>query len=214
VAVWERYLAYAAALGAADEAVHAIPMGADDDRRAWSSRGGRWREVRIRYPRLWPPGWGWRPWVALLLAMGGGLVAALLLRAASAIGWPKGGGLGFPDELVTVVRVLAVALWMLGGLAALWAAQVLLRAVGDLGSPRRVGGLVIRKRERGGSNDSEPRFFVALDEGRAARLRAYRVRRDVYHSCPPEHQEATATVTRFLGHVTSIRAVLPEPPAS
>jgi hypothetical protein len=41
VAVWERYLAYAAAFGVARAAVEAFPMGAEEDRRAWSSAGGR-----------------------------------------------------------------------------------------------------------------------------------------------------------------------------
>jgi len=53
VAIWDRYLGYGAALGVATGAVQALPMGAEDDHRAWSSFGGRWRMVRVAYP---PPG--------------------------------------------------------------------------------------------------------------------------------------------------------------
>ena len=48
-----------------------LPMGAESDTQAWSSYGGgRWRPVRIRYPRLWPPGWGLDPRAALLGGLG------------------------------------------------------------------------------------------------------------------------------------------------
>ena len=84
VAVWERYLAYGAALGVARSAVAALPMGAESDTRAWSAYGGEWREVRVRYPLLWPPGWGMGPLNALALGLGGflvgGLVEFLVLR--------------------------------------------------------------------------------------------------------------------------------------
>jgi hypothetical protein len=66
VAIWDRYLAYGAALGVATAALRGLPMGADDDHRAWSAYGGRWRPVRVSYPRLRlalgrpPPAWPWR----------------------------------------------------------------------------------------------------------------------------------------------------------
>jgi Predicted membrane protein (DUF2207) C-terminal domain len=37
VAIWDRYVGYGAALGVATAAVHALPMGAEDDHRAWSA---------------------------------------------------------------------------------------------------------------------------------------------------------------------------------
>ncbi|HLQ61502.1 MAG TPA: hypothetical protein VK131_06540, partial [Candidatus Acidoferrales bacterium] len=61
VALRDRYLAYGAALGVAAAAVRAIPMGAENDRRAWTNYGGRWQQVAVTYPRGWPPGWGATP---------------------------------------------------------------------------------------------------------------------------------------------------------
>jgi Predicted membrane protein (DUF2207) len=62
VAIWDRYLGYGAALGVATAAVHAVPMGAEDDHRAWSAYGGRWRMVKVRYRGSASPGDASRPW--------------------------------------------------------------------------------------------------------------------------------------------------------
>src|SRR5262249_10865494 len=43
VAIWDRYLAYGAALGVAASSVQALPMGPEPDKEAWSPYGGRWR---------------------------------------------------------------------------------------------------------------------------------------------------------------------------
>ena len=56
VAIWDRLLSYGAALGMARSAVATLPLGAESERHAWSPVGGRWRVVRIRYPRRLPPG--------------------------------------------------------------------------------------------------------------------------------------------------------------
>jgi hypothetical protein len=61
VPLWDRLLAYGAALGVAHGASRPLPMGTESDTHAWSSYGGGWRPVRVRYPRLWPPGWGLDP---------------------------------------------------------------------------------------------------------------------------------------------------------
>jgi hypothetical protein len=49
VAIWDRYLAFAAGFGIARKTVGALPLGARDERRAWSTYGGGWHEVRLRY---------------------------------------------------------------------------------------------------------------------------------------------------------------------
>jgi hypothetical protein len=68
VAVWDRYLGYGAALGVATAALQALPMGAEDDHRAWSAYGGRWRMVKVRYPRL-SFIWGRKPAIAVLVEL-------------------------------------------------------------------------------------------------------------------------------------------------
>ena len=207
VAVWERYLAYAAAMGAARSAVREIPMGADEDRRAWSDYGGRWRLVRIRYPWLWPPAWGWRPWAALLASVVGALVAVVPLRLAAGIGWAAEASPTDPPGLGAFVRGLFLFFLGVGTVVALWSLPTLVRAAMDLGSRHEVTGMVLRIRTFGGGRNSRPRHYVALDDGRSSVLRSFRVvRPEVYSRAGvSEYREATATVTPRLRHVRGLR---------
>src|SRR5918911_2200282 len=99
VTLWERHLAYGAAFGLAQAAVHALPMGAESDHHAWSSYSGQWRSVRIRYPHFVPLGWGLHPFVVVLRA-GIGLAVAVvaLLVAPKELG--AGGAPGAPGARV------------------------------------------------------------------------------------------------------------------
>ena len=54
VAVWDRYLGYGAALGVTHLASAVLDLGMGNRRLVWSSFGGTWHRVRVRYPRLWP----------------------------------------------------------------------------------------------------------------------------------------------------------------
>ncbi len=79
VELWNRLLAYGAALGVAGGASGPLPMGTESDTDAWSGHGGRWRPVRVVYPRLWPPGWGLDPLVAIVAGLGMTVAGALSL---------------------------------------------------------------------------------------------------------------------------------------
>ncbi|MFE0459395.1 DUF2207 family protein [Kitasatospora sp. NPDC058965] len=83
VTVWDRYLAYGTALGVSSTAGRLLGFDAGSKRRVWSEFGGRWREVRIGYPPLWP-GYGADGARLLrtagafaLLAVGAGVFAAV-----------------------------------------------------------------------------------------------------------------------------------------
>jgi VIT1/CCC1 family predicted Fe2+/Mn2+ transporter len=92
VQLWGRHFAYAGVMGVAPTAMALLPFGAEDDNGAWSRFGGRWRRVRVRYPRGWPPGWGKHPAFAAFLAVlwGAAAVAALygLTRLAESAAEP------------------------------------------------------------------------------------------------------------------------------
>jgi len=90
VAVWDRLLAFGAAMGVAHGAVRALPLGAESDKEAWSSMGGHWRVVRIRYPRFVPPGYGRRPGLVVL----SGLVQVVLAAAAARVAAAAADGIG------------------------------------------------------------------------------------------------------------------------
>src|SRR5690606_9320434 len=69
LAIWHRRLAPGTVLGVVHGVVAALPLGAESERKAWSSVGGRWRPVRVRYPRGVPPGYGLHPGLAFLLGV-------------------------------------------------------------------------------------------------------------------------------------------------
>ena len=182
VTLWERHLAYGAAFGLATEAVRAIPMGAESDYRAWSSYGGQWHAVRIRYPHLLPPGWGVHPLVVLLRAVLAGGVAVVLLLLTKDTGTGSG------------VVALLVAVAAVAGLMAL-------RALVDLGSTREVTGQILRLRTHG--DDDDRRYYVAVDDGRSATIRAWRIKPELY-SPLRQYEVVTGTLTRNLRYVRAI----------
>jgi hypothetical protein len=50
VAVWDRYLAYGAAVGVTHLSSAVLDLGMGNRRLVWSSYGGTWHRVRVRYP--------------------------------------------------------------------------------------------------------------------------------------------------------------------
>jgi hypothetical protein len=208
VVLWDRVFAYAAAMGAARRAVTTLALGAEDDHRAWSSVGGRWRRVHVRYPRAWPPAWGKHPAIAILLGVtwGGAAVAAIywLARLASADRDPS---LGFGQESRDWVdRISIVAI---GGCAllVLWALWVLARAVPDLWARRTVTGEIVRDRRRTQvfSSGDGPKYwyYVAVDDGTSSRVRAWRVRATLWEQCH-QGEQVTVEITPGLAYVRSM----------
>jgi hypothetical protein len=197
VVVWERHLAYAAALGVAPRSIHALPMGAESDTEAWTATSGDWRKVRVRYPRL-RPGWGRHPLLALAVGSFGTFVGYNVIRVAT-------GDIGFDNRWLAIAGTVATAVGVLVlGRSLPQVAFGLL----DLFSRRRVTGVVLRARTRWSpfpyvtqTNDRENvRFFVALDDGRSLSVTAYRVKPSLYDDLP-QGAEATLDVTPNLGYV-------------
>jgi hypothetical protein len=197
VVVWERHLAYAAALGVAPKSIHALPMGAESDTEAWTASSGEWRKVRVRYPRF-RPGWGRHPLLALVVGSLGTLAGYNVVRVAT-------GDIGFDNRWLAIAGTAATALGVL----------VLSRSVPqvafgllDLFSRRRVEGLILRARTRWSpfpypmqTDDNENvRFFVALDDGRSTSVTAYRVKPALYDGLR-QGGRAELEVTPNLGYV-------------
>ena len=209
VTIWDRMMSYGAALGVARAAVATLPFGAEDERRAWSPVGGRWRVVSIRYPRRLPPGYGRHPAIVALIGLvatvGGVSIAPGAVSVAHAL-------LRQIDDLAKThtvpvgvrvgVGVVLAAIVTIGALVALYGAGMLVAGVGDLLRRRRVvEGRVLRLRERG---DDKHRFWhLAVDDGTRDRIRAWRV------AHAPVHQGATVTarVSPWLCHVADLSMV-------
>ena len=166
VKLYGRHLAYAAGFGIADRAVQELPFGAEDDELAWSTQGGRWHRVHVRYPRVIPPTWGWPPIGAVavgILVIGG--PGYLLGALATSTNHPHARG-----ALLVVTALMVPIVW---GVAVLW------RAVPDLFTTTLVTGVALRcrMRQRLLSSNKDPQYhhYVAIDDGSKNRIAAFRV---------------------------------------
>jgi hypothetical protein len=191
VPLWDRLLAYGAALGVAGGASRPLPMGVEPDHEAWSAHGGRWREVQIRYPRLLPLAWGVAPHLAVLRGiLTGGAGAAILVVFAPFARDADG------VWLAIVATFLGFACAAVGLGAALVA-----MGIADFGAGRRVTGPILRLRVLG--SEKRRRHFVAVDDGTSPAIRAWVVDPFVYAALT-QGDTVTVEVTRILGFVRSL----------
>jgi hypothetical protein len=231
VAVWDRYLAHAAAMDLAGLAVQQLPLGAEDDRHAWSAVTGEWRPVVVDYPRF-EPGWGRHPAAATALGLiGGGLTLAVMWASWRYADDTEIGGLleGADPDLLRRAGWAALVLCALCLLPLGYAATELWRGLVDCFRTDTVEGVVLRTRrregafqvpkwiryftepERRGQKQAEPRWYVAVDAGDAPRVDAWRVRRRIYQQVH-QHQLVRVEVRPRLGHVRSVTALTPIAP--
>lgn len=198
VAIWDRLLAYGAAMGVAPGAVRALPMGAESETHAWTAYGGRWRVVQIRYPERFPPGWGRSP----AAAVGVGL---LWIVPVVFVGYVISARLPGVPALVTlaIVAVLLIAFAYGGG--TFWSGAT------DIGRRRTFEGEVLRRKDVVTHNDSgssTTAVYLAVYDGNGAEIRALR--------CTPQVASGVdagdvvrATVTPHLGHVYQVERLGP-----
>ena len=191
VPLWNRLLAYGAALGVAGGASGPLPMGVEPDHTAWSAYGGRWRSVRISYPRVVPLGWGLHPIPAFISGFAVAAIAgAALFFFAPIVGTPSGWALAI------AVVAAAIACAMIGVGVALIA-----MAVTDMGRGTVVTGPILRLRVLG--SEKRQRHYVAVDDGTSSTIRAFVVD-PVRYSRLSQGELVTAEVTRALRSVRSI----------
>jgi hypothetical protein len=196
VALWDRLLAYGAALGVATGAIGPLPMGVESDTRAWSAYGGRWRTVRVTYPRLWPLAWGLNPLVAIVVGVGAVLVGAAALYGLGPL--VVDAVSGFAGALIAGAILIVPCLAVLLGVA------LVVIAVGDLRSTADKTGQILRLRAFG--SEKERRYYVAVDDGVSDRVRALKVSPTLYTGLE-QGQLVTVTSTKNLAFVRSIVAV-------
>ena len=199
VAIWERNLAYGAALGVAPGAVEGLPLGPQSATIAWSPKGGRWHEVRISYPSDRWLGWGKPPWLVLL----GGLISlAVALNVGKAVLPELGDALDAfrtseGDDRWFDFALLA-GFSVMSGAALIWGTRALVRvcrAGPDLFQRRELEGTILRVRAGG---------YVAVDDGRPA------IKAMIVTGKHPPLVEGAVVRIRFtprLHHVMSVEVV-------
>ena len=189
VELWDRLLAYGAALGVASGASRPLPMGVESDTDAWSAYGGAWRRVRVSYPRYWPPGWGTDPAVALVASLAVVVGCGLLLYLGAPALLDAGAFGAVPLTIACVGVVVGVA--------------VVLMAASDWRTAAEVTGPILRLRTFG--DDDDLRYYIAVDDGTSNAIRALRVKPARYEGLE-QGQMITARLTRNL---RCVRWVIP-----
>jgi hypothetical protein len=197
VPLWDRLLAYGAALGVASGASRPLPMGVESDTHAWSSHGGHWRPVRIRYPRIWPPGWGVDPRAALVGGVGIAVLGGVALYSQG-VDLLESAGNGWPG-VVPGVFLFALCLGVVVGIA------VAVMAVQDQWSSDELTGPILRLRAFG-DEDEDKRYYAAVDDGSSRLLRAVRLHERDFRRLR-QGQLVTVATTPNLGRVRWIEPV-------
>lgn len=176
VTVWDRYLGYGAATGATHLASAVLDLGMGDRKLVWSSFGGTWHRVRVRYPRLWPRYGHTAPKLALRATMAI-VVGALLLRFTTDV-------LDFlvPEPGADATRTLDRVAGGAGAAAVvllLYGAYALARTLIDLVTVRTITGEVLWEEVWRSTAHSENRpsrpwlHHLAVDDGGDDRTTAW-----------------------------------------
>ena len=198
VVLWDRYLGYATAFGVARACVRALPMSAEPDRRAWSSYGGRWRQVKVRYPKL-RPGWGMSPWIALLRGLFFGALAGFITHLLLVRVDPLD-SIDTTDAASRYVAWAALGAGLIGLLVTVRLGSLVVQALNDMFVTRTVEGEVLRERTWG--SDENITHWVAVDNGKSPVVRAWRVSPSRATEVD-QNQVVRARVTPLLGFVRS-----------
>lgn len=179
VTVWDRYLSYGAAVGATRVSSAVIDLGMGNRRRVWSSFGGTWHRVRVRYPRFWPRYGKTAPKLIIKAAIVG-VVGALFVHywyggvaRALSIGSVRTSPV---DAFVGLIKSAG----LLFGLALIgYGVYVLARTIVDLAAPVAVTGEVVWTevwRSDSGGENSPPTpwlHYLAVDDGVGDSTRAW-----------------------------------------
>jgi hypothetical protein len=236
VILYDRHLAYAAAMSAARVAVARLPLGAEDDRHAWSTFGGNWHQVEVHYPRR-RAGWGMSPQRAIVTGLLWMLVLWVPIYVTARWGADlyatiRDGldGLLTPDDTSNPLDPSKLR-WISIGLAGLAALGLtvctvaglrrgllpFVRGVLDLFYRRRVRGVVVRRRDLAHTHDDRVvvEHYAAVDDGTSSRIDAWKLRPELI-LVVSQGDEVEVSVTRHLGYVAKIRdlskaAPLPPP---
>ncbi len=196
VELWSRLLSYGAALGVAAGASSPLPMAAESDTHAWSAYGGRWRPVRISYPRLWPPGWGRDPARVLFFGVAVAVGLGLFLYYY---------GLAQLDAGVFGLILFAIACL---GIVLAVAASVM--AATDWRNETETTGPILRLRALG-DEDEELRYYAAVDDGSSDWIRALRIDQDLFD----ELRQGDIVTVRLTRNLACVRWIIPaETPAA
>jgi hypothetical protein len=212
VAIWDRLLAYGAAVGAAHGAVAGIPLEAEDPDVAWSRVGGTWHQVHIEYPTHF--GYGDRPitaiGVGLLRTVGFGALAFVILPIVADVVWSSGSDAledGADSVLLLVGLVAGLVFAAIGAVLVVLLADGLirlLRGLADYQATEEVTGEVVKHHQTTNRNKQTLSWF-AVDPGGVDEVIAFRPGDDGAY--PARRSQVRVVVTPRLRHVVSVETI-------
>lgn len=165
VMVWDRYLGYGAAVGATHLTSAVLDLGMGNRELVWSSFGGTWHRVRVRYPRL--------------STRYGRTSAKLITRAVLAIAVGLAPLLLAAQVLEQLPERVADGAVVACFLILLYGAYRLARALVDLATERTITGEVLwtevwLSESQGEDRPSRPWLhYLAVDDGTEGRTTAW-----------------------------------------
>ncbi len=210
VAVWDRYLSYGDAVGATRVCSAVIDLGMGNRKRVWSSFGGDWHRVKVRYPQFW------RRYGQKAVPL---FVKAIIALVVSVLVYKGSSRLPTFSNSVTGYVSLAVALVFLSPL--FYGVYTLVFAIIDVATPVKLTGEVLWTevwKSTQGSQDRPGRpwlYHFAVDSG-SGRVggRADGDDRTVAWACPSEivHRASvgdvvTLTARRWTRRVIQLEVV-------
>jgi hypothetical protein len=219
VAIWDQHLAYATAMGLAPRVQRQIPFETEHDRHAWSRATGQWRRVQVRYRTL-RPGWGRHPVKLAILGLFAGAVWGAIAYGAFWVAdasWRSD-----VDDYYTItdqqqewITLGAAVLGVFAFALACWFALRFLLGCVDAFRTRTVEGELVRRRSRGGGDDSTPTYHLAIDTSTATApvddtILAYRARSQIYHQTA-QGSRVRIVVTPMFGYVKSVETLVAAP---
>ncbi|QSB13034.1 DUF2207 domain-containing protein [Natronosporangium hydrolyticum] len=210
VTLWQRYLAYGAALGVTRTTSAVLDLGMGDDRRVWSAYQGHWRRVRIRYPRL-RPHYG-RSLPGLLLQL---LVLLFIAAVLSRFG-SIAAGLADSRPAPAPIDTFGLGALVISAALAGYALYTLARGVIELAQPRTITGEVLwskvaRTRKSKHGRQGEPLLYhLAVDSGGVDTTTAWGLPAQWAHDLHPG-DIAELTVRPWSRRITGYRVLRPGP---
>ena len=212
VGLWDRYLAYGAALGATRTASAVIDMGMGDRTRVWSTFGGTWRRVRVRYPSSGRYGETAPKLVfrGVLLGVIGYVIARyghVVVDIAMAIDKVSASAFAPFAGLTSALITVAGAVLLLNG------CYTIVRTITDLAAPKTITGQVLWialwRTQTSSSDDSPPQpitYYLAVDDGTSDRTVAWALPLALADSCATG-DTIQMTVRPWSRRVTAVSVV-------
>lgn len=212
VAVWDRYLGYGAAVGCTRVSSAVIDMGMGNRKRVWSSFGGTWHRVRVRYPKFGSKYGKTAPRLILRAVIAGGIGYVLLRWWQGLIENASTSDLLRDNPALSFTSLIQLAGLTIGVILLARTLYQLIRIAVDLAAPATLTGQVLWLQvwqQTSGGEDSPPQpilYYLALDDGTGDKTTAWALPAALHSQCDVG-DTITATTRRWSRRVQTVKLV-------